>query len=85
MNLKDAFMHVKSIRPHIRPNSAFFQQLRLYEEQLLGLQSVKMIFLECLQKEIPDVYEPEYRQMEEFYQRQRTFRQNQHNVKPLKT
>ncbi|XP_065359884.1 dual specificity protein phosphatase 18 [Calliphora vicina] len=84
MNLKDAFLHIKSIRPHIRPNSAFFQQLRCYEEQLLGLQSIKMIFLECLQKEIPDVYEAEYRPMEEFYQRQRTFRRR-HNSEPVKT
>lgn len=85
MNLRDAFMHIKSIRPQIRPNSGFFQQLRAYEEQILGLQSVQMIFMECLQKEIPDVYEPEYRAMETFYQRQRTFRQHQHNKKPLKT
>lgn len=83
MNLKDAFKHVKSVRPQIRPNSGFFQQLRCYEEQLLGLQSVRMIFMECLQKEIPDVYEPEYRAMEEFYQRQRNSRRRQD--KPLTT
>lgn len=71
MNLKDAFLHIKSIRPQIRPNSGFFQQLRLYEEQISGQQSVKMIFMECLQKEIPDVYQAEYQAMEEFYQRQR--------------
>ncbi|KAM7355511.1 dual specificity protein phosphatase 18 [Cochliomyia hominivorax] len=79
MNLKDAFRHIKSIRSHIRPNSAFMQQLRCYEEQLFGTQSVKMIFLECLQKEIPDVYEPEYRTMEDFYQKQRTFLRDQRN------
>lgn len=84
MNFKDAFLHIKSIRPHIRPNSAFVKQLRCYEEQLLGLQSVKMIFLECLQKEIPDIYEPEYRAMEDFYQKQRTFRRNQED-KSIKT
>lgn len=71
MNLKDAFLHIKSVRPQIRPNSGFFQQLRSYEEQHLGLQSVKMIFMECLQKEIPDVYQAEYLAMEKFYQRQR--------------
>lgn len=77
MNLKDAFLHVKSIRPQIRPNSAFVQQLRSYEERLFGMQSIKMIFMECLQKEIPDVYEPEYRAMEKFYQSQRTFKRPQ--------
>ncbi|XP_037809188.1 dual specificity protein phosphatase 18 [Lucilia sericata] len=85
MNLKDAFLHVKSIRPQIRPNSAFIQQLRCYEEQLLGLQSVKMIFMECLQKEIPDVYEAEYRAMEDFYQRQRTIFRKRQEDKAIKT
>uniref|UniRef100_A0A1I8MCA1 Dual specificity phosphatase n=2 Tax=Musca domestica TaxID=7370 RepID=A0A1I8MCA1_MUSDO len=71
MTLHDAFMHIKSVRPQIRPNTGFFEQLRCYDEQIHGRQSVKMVFLECLQREIPDVYETEFRPMEEFYQRQR--------------
>lgn len=84
MNLKDAFQHVKNVRPRIRPNSGFFQQLRSYEEMRLGSLSVKMIFLECLQKEIPEVYESEFRPMEEFYQKQRIMNRRGH-AKPLTT
>ncbi|XP_036335492.1 dual specificity protein phosphatase 18-like [Rhagoletis pomonella] len=71
MTLRTAYHHVKAIRPQIRPNTGFFQQLRRYEEQLRGTCSVQMVYYESLNKEIPDVYEPEYRAMEEFYQRQR--------------
>uniref|UniRef100_A0A0A1WZ98 Dual specificity protein phosphatase 18 n=1 Tax=Zeugodacus cucurbitae TaxID=28588 RepID=A0A0A1WZ98_ZEUCU len=71
MSLRAAYLHVKAIRPQIRPNTGFFQQLRCYEEQLRGSCSVQMIYYESLNREIPDVYEPEYRAMEEFYQRQR--------------
>ncbi|XP_067645399.1 dual specificity protein phosphatase 18 [Eurosta solidaginis] len=71
MSLREAYQHVKTIRPQIRPNTGFFQQLRCYEEQLRGTCSVQMVYYESLNKEIPDVYEPEYRATEEFYQRQR--------------
>nr|XP_036220648.1 dual specificity protein phosphatase 18 [Bactrocera oleae] len=71
MSLRAAYLHVKAIRPQIRPNTGFFQQLRCYEEQLSGACSVQMVYYESLNREIPDVYEPEYRAMEEFYQRQR--------------
>lgn len=71
MSLRDAYHHVKSIRPQIRPNIGFFRQLIAYEEELRGSKSVEMIYRESLGQEIPDVYEPEYRAMEEFYQRQR--------------
>ncbi|CAD7004559.1 unnamed protein product [Ceratitis capitata] len=71
MSLRTAYLHVKAIRPQIRPNTGFFQQLRRYEEQLRGTCSVQMVYYESLNKEIPDVYQPEYRAMEEFYQRQR--------------
>ncbi|XP_073843604.1 dual specificity protein phosphatase 18 [Musca autumnalis] len=71
MTLREAFMHIKTIRPQIRPNTGFFEQLRCYDEQIYGLQSVKMLFLEAIQREVPDVYEAEFRPMEEFYQRQR--------------
>ncbi|XP_013103971.1 dual specificity protein phosphatase 18 [Stomoxys calcitrans] len=84
MSLREAFFHVKSIRPQIRPNTGFFQQLRCYEELRYGSQSVQMLFLECLQREIPDVYESEFRPMEEFYRRQRKVNRCAHE-KPLAT
>lgn len=60
-------------RPQIRPNMGFFRQLIAYEELIHGKSSVKWIFFESIQKEIPDVYENEYRNMEIFYQK---YRQN---------
>ncbi|XP_055376796.1 dual specificity protein phosphatase 18-like [Condylostylus longicornis] len=69
MSLRDAYLHVKNARPQIRPNLGFFQQLLEYEEELRGEKSVKMIFVKSLDREIPDVFEPEYRAMEEFYQK----------------
>ncbi|XP_030370967.1 dual specificity protein phosphatase 18 [Scaptodrosophila lebanonensis] len=71
MSLRDAYTHVKSIRPQVRPNSGFFQQLREFEVQLRGVSSVEMIYFASLDKEIPDVLEPEYRSMEDFYKRYR--------------
>lgn len=71
MSLRDAYHHIKNIRPQIRPNIGFFQQLMDYEEELRGEKTVKMIYCESLAKEIPDVFEPEYRAMEEFYQKHR--------------
>jgi len=71
MTLREAFEHVKRIRPQIRPNSAFFEQLRKYDEKLFGKSSVQMIYYASLDKEIPDVFEAEYKAMEEYYQRKR--------------
>lgn len=56
-------------RPQIRPNTGFFKQLIKYEEWLFGEASVKMVYCEAIDKEIPDVYEPEYRVMTWFRQR----------------
>lgn len=58
-------------RPQIRPNVGFFRQLMDYEQTLYGSTSVQFIFVESLGQEIPDVYEPEYRAMEVFYQKHR--------------
>lgn len=77
--LKEAYEHVKSARSQIRPNSGFFKQLMDYELELYGVSSVKMIFYESLSREIPDVYEAEYKAMEEFYQRQRKLLRGQEN------
>ncbi|XP_016951455.1 dual specificity protein phosphatase 18 [Drosophila biarmipes] len=72
MSLREAYHHVQSIRPQVRPNSGFFQQLRRYEQELRGTSSVAMVYFASLDKEIPDILEPQYRAMEDFYQRYRS-------------
>lgn len=71
MSLKNAFQHVRSVRPQIRPNTGFFKQLIEYEQRLFGTTTVSMIPCTSLGEEIPDVYEPEYRTMELLYQKYR--------------
>lgn len=71
MSLKDAYQHVKWARPQIRPNCGFFKQLMAYEMELTGVQTVQMVMLESIGQEVPDVYAPEYKAMEQFYQRHR--------------
>lgn len=71
MTLKNAFQHVKSVRPQIRPNTGFFKQLIEYERRLHGSTTVSMVHCSALGEEIPDVYEPEYRTMELLYQKYR--------------
>lgn len=56
-------------RPQIRPNTGFFKQLIKYEERLFGEASVKMVYCEAIDKEIPDVYESDYSGMMWFRQR----------------
>ncbi|XP_017131769.1 dual specificity protein phosphatase 18 [Drosophila elegans] len=72
MSLRESYQHVQSIRPQVRPNSGFFQQLRRYEQELRGSSSVAMVYFASLDKEIPDILEPQYRAMEDFYQRYRS-------------
>ncbi|KAI8046929.1 dual specificity protein phosphatase 18 [Drosophila gunungcola] len=72
MSLREAYEHVQSIRPQVRPNSGFFQQLRRYEQEIRGSSSVAMVYFASLDKEIPDILEPQYRAMEDFYQRYRS-------------
>lgn len=71
MTLRDAFLHVRAVRPQIRPNIGFFRQLIAYEESIRGTATVSMVFKESLGQEIPDVYEYEYQAMELFYQKHR--------------
>lgn len=71
MSLKNAFHHVRSVRPQVRPNLGFFKQLIEYEQRLHGSTTVSMIPCSALGEEIPDVYEPEYRTMELLYQKYR--------------
>ncbi len=71
MSLKEAFCHVRNVRPQVRPNLGFFKQLIEYEQRLNGLTTVSMIPCNALGEEIPDVYEPEYRAMEMLYQKYR--------------
>lgn len=58
-------------RPQIRPNIGFFRNLIDYENSLYGSTTVTMVYKESLNQEIPDVYEPEYKAMEMFYQKHR--------------
>ncbi|XP_072940824.1 dual specificity protein phosphatase 14-like [Epargyreus clarus] len=69
MTLRDAYHHLKLRRPQIRPNTGFFKQMIKYEERLFGEASVKMVYCEAIDKEIPDVYEPDYSGMTWFRQR----------------
>ncbi|CAG9785273.1 unnamed protein product [Diatraea saccharalis] len=69
MTLCDAYHHIKQRRPQIRPNTGFFKQLIKYEERLFSEASVKMVYCEAIDKEIPDVYEPDYSGMTWFRQR----------------
>lgn len=71
MNLKQAFNHVRSARPQVRPNTGFFKQLIEYEQRLKGNTTVAMVPCSSLGEDIPDVYEPEYRTMELLYQKYR--------------
>lgn len=43
MDLRSAFNHCYQLRPIIRPNNGFMAQLILYEQQLFGKTSVRMI------------------------------------------
>ncbi|XP_055689171.1 dual specificity protein phosphatase 18-like [Lutzomyia longipalpis] len=71
MTLRDAFLYVKATRPQIRPNVGFFRQLIAYETEILGLSTVSMIFIEAIGQEVPDVYAPQYKAMEQFYRKHR--------------
>lgn len=71
MSLKNAFQHVRSVRPQIRPNVGFFKQLIEYEQRLYGTSTVFMVHCSALGEEIPDVYVDEYRSMELLYQKYR--------------
>lgn len=44
MSLREAYYHVKSKRPLIRPNTGFWKQLIEYEHKLFGVNTVRMVF-----------------------------------------
>lgn len=57
MTLRQAFSHVKAIRPIIRPNHGFWQQLIDYELRLLGTNTVQMVPSKWGPEEpVPDLY-----------------------------
>ncbi|KAK9498497.1 hypothetical protein O3M35_003120 [Rhynocoris fuscipes] len=60
MALNDAFNHIHSKRPCIRPNNGFFTQLIDYEQKLRGTTTVQMVYNSGAQGLIPDVYEQYY-------------------------
>lgn len=71
MTLRKAFVHLRSKRPSVRPNTGFFRQLIAYERRLFGRSSVDMVRIPSGDTGhlIPDVYEPDYRQTLLFEQR----------------
>ncbi|XP_073983499.1 dual specificity protein phosphatase 14-like isoform X2 [Rhodnius prolixus] len=60
MTLSEAYHHVHSRRPCIRPNNGFFSQLINYEKQLTGTTTVEMVYNSGAKGLIPDVYEQDY-------------------------
>ncbi|CAH1402495.1 unnamed protein product [Nezara viridula] len=60
MSLEEAYNHVLSCRPCIRPNNGFFEQLIQFEKELTGSNSVTMVYNEAAKATIPNVYESDY-------------------------
>lgn len=60
MSLEEAYNHVLSCRPCIRPNNGFFEQLIQFEKELKGSNSVTMVYNEAAKATIPNVYESDY-------------------------
>ncbi|XP_004588043.2 dual specificity protein phosphatase 18 [Ochotona princeps] len=61
MTLRDAHKWIRALRPIIRPNNGFWEQLIHYESKLFSKNSVKMINSPV--GVIPDVYEEEIQMM----------------------
>ncbi|KAG7175569.1 Dual specificity protein phosphatase 14-like 2 [Homarus americanus] len=59
MSLRQAFLHVRSVRPNIRPNAGFFSQLIEFERRVRGSTSVTLVKDTNLGLSIPDVCEDE--------------------------
>lgn len=58
MSLRQAFYHVKAVRPIIRPNPGFWRQLIEYEVKLFGRNTVKLSASKW-GDDVPDVYTEE--------------------------
>ncbi|CAJ0575341.1 unnamed protein product, partial [Mesorhabditis spiculigera] len=56
MTLRQAYNHVKSRRPVVRPNVGFWKQMVEYEKRLRGTNSVQMVMTNQCDLPIPDVY-----------------------------
>ncbi|CAH0556480.1 unnamed protein product [Brassicogethes aeneus] len=61
LSLLEAYNYVKIKRPRIKPNCGFFKQLIEYEKQLYCCNTVVMVFNEFVKMSIPNVYDSEYR------------------------
>lgn len=59
MTLRQAYFHVKSIRPIIRPNVGFWRQMIDFEKKVLGKASVEMLPSKWVGEMVPDVYTEE--------------------------
>ncbi|XP_040276151.1 dual specificity protein phosphatase 18 [Bufo bufo] len=64
LNLLAAHVHLKRLRPIIRPNIGFWRQLIAYELHLFGKNTVRII--ESPIGPIPDIYEAETKNMVPF-------------------
>ncbi|XP_068903533.1 dual specificity protein phosphatase 21 isoform X3 [Tenebrio molitor] len=71
LTLLDAYNYVKLRRSKIKPNCGFFKQLIEYEKKLFGSNTVRMIFNELVQMEIPDVYDCDYQFVSHFNKKKR--------------
>lgn len=60
ISLEDAYNHVLSCRPCIRPNYGFFEQLIQFEKEITGSTTVEMVYNEGAKCLIPNVYESDY-------------------------
>lgn len=71
LTLLDAYNYVKLRRPKIKPNCGFFKQLIEYEKEIFGDNTVRMIFNEFVQMEIPHIYDCDYQFVSHFRRKKR--------------
>ncbi|KAK2717245.1 dual specificity protein phosphatase 14-like [Artemia franciscana] len=69
LNLREAYIFVKSKRSIIQPNFGFFRQLIEFEREIFGLESVKFVYSESSRTFIPDVVESELKEQLSKYKR----------------
>ncbi|EFA03077.1 dual specificity protein phosphatase 21 isoform X1 [Tribolium castaneum] len=74
LTLLEAYNYVKLRRPKIKPNCGFFKQLIEYEKDIFGDNTVRMIFNEFVQMEIPDIYDCDYQFVSHFSKKKRNQR-----------
>ncbi|XP_031343255.1 dual specificity protein phosphatase 14 isoform X1 [Photinus pyralis] len=66
LSLIESYNYLKLRRPIIKPNCGFFRQLIEYERELFGNNTVKLVYNEMLNLELPDVYDCEYKSLNHF-------------------